>query len=82
MKQYQIMVSGVRSEEIGLYSLYIDIFDWFVDVTFKELTSEYFDETLTHLSEEFVVDFKDPLQGTLPYLQSSLDSLSISMWFM
>ena len=53
-----------------------------MDVTFKELTSEYFDETLTHLSEEFVVDFKDPLQGTLPYLQSLLDSLSISMWFM
>ena len=29
--------------------------------------SRHFDETLTHLSEEFVVDFMDLLQGTLPY---------------
>ena len=37
--------------------------------------SRHFDVTLMLLSEEFVVDFTDILQGTLPHLQGSLDSL-------
>ena len=68
IKQYRIMVSvkwGNWTLQLVICSIQFSI--GLRTSCFSGLMSGHFDETLTHLSEEFVVDFMDLLQGTLPY---------------